>query len=145
MIRAEKKEEGIFADYVRRKNLKHSVQRDQILRIFLKSEKHLTADELYQAVKKNSPGIGFATIYRTLKLLCESGLCRELKCEDGLTRYEHLYGHEHHDHLICLKCGKFIEVANPEIERIQEELARKEGFTVMRHRLELYGICRKCR
>lgn len=137
--------EQIFQSYVRQKNLKHSGQRDQVLKVFLKSEKHLTAEELYQLVKKDAPGIGYATIYRTLKILCESGLCRELRCEDKTTRYEHLYGHEHHDHLICLKCGNFIEVASPDIEKLQEELARREGFVLMRHRLELYGICRHCK
>lgn len=140
-----KKEQQVFSDYVRRKNLKHSVQRDRILKIFLKMEKHLTAEELYRLVKKSVPGIGYATIYRTLKILCESGLCRELKCEDGTARYEHLYGHQHHDHLVCLKCGRFTEVASSNIERLQGELARKEGFTLMKHRLELYGVCRKCR
>lgn len=141
----QKKEEQIFADYVRQKNLKHSNRRDVILKIFLKSEKHLTVDELYQLVKKSAPSIGFATIYRTLRHFCDSGLCRELKCEDGITRYEHLYGHEHHDHLICSKCGKFIEVVDPRIEQIQEELARGEGFMLRRHKLELYGLCKQCR
>ena len=140
----QKKEEQVFADYVRRKNLKHSVQREAILKIFLKNERHLTVDELYQAAKKAAPGIGFATIYRTLKHLCDSGLCRELKCEDGVTRYEHLYGHSHHDHLICTQCGKFVEVVHPQIEKLQDEIAKKEGFLLARHRLELYGLCRNC-
>ena len=142
---ARKREEEIFADYVRRKNLKHSVQRDTILKIFLKSEKHLTVDELYQLAKKAAPGIGYATIYRTSKHFCASALCRELKCEDGITRYEHLYGHSHHDHLICTKCGKFIEVVDSGIEKLQEELARKEGFMLTKHKLELYGLCKSCR
>ncbi len=137
-------EQKIFDDFVKRKGLKHSEQRREILRTFLKTEKHLTPEELYMLVKKKSPSIGFSTIYRTLKLLCECGLCRELKLEDGTVRYEHLYGHEHHDHLICVKCGKFVEVMNPEIERLQERLARKEGFVLQGHKLLMYGICREC-
>ncbi|MFH0941236.1 MAG: transcriptional repressor [Candidatus Omnitrophota bacterium] len=140
-----KKEEEIFGEYVRNKNLKSSSQRQQILKIFLKSERHLTADELYQEAKKVSPHIGYATIYRTLKHFCDSGLCREFKCEDGVTRYEHLYGHRHHDHLICTKCGKFIEVVDSGIEKLQEGLARKEGFMLIKHKLELYGLCKNCR
>ncbi len=140
-----KKEEEIFGEYVRNKNLKSSSQRQQILKIFLKSERHLTADELYHEAKKVSAHIGYATIYRTLKHFCESGLCREFKCEDGVTRYEHLYGHRHHDHLICTKCGKFIEVVDSGIEKLQEELARKEGFMLTKHKLELYGLCKNCR
>lgn len=141
---AQKKEEQVFVDYVKQKNLKTSSQRQRILSVFLKSTKHLTADELYHRVKEVSPRVGYATIYRTLKLFSESGLCRELKCEDGVTRYEALYGHAHHDHLICTKCGKFIEVVHPQIEKLQDEIARKEGFLLSRHRLELYGLCRNC-
>lgn len=140
-----KKEEEIFGEYVKQKNLKSSAQRQQILKIFLKSEKHLTADELYGAVKKISPRVGHSTIYRTLKHFCASGLCREFKCEDGLTRYEHLYGHRHHDHLICTRCGRFTEVVDSGIEKLQERLAKREGFLLTKHKLELYGICSDCR
>ena len=139
-----KKEEEVFGEYVRNKNLKLSSQRQHILKIFLKSERHLTAEELYLETKKVSPHVGYATIYRALKHFCESGLCRELKCEDGVTRYEHLYGHRHHDHLICTRCGKFIEVVDSGIEKLQEELARKEGFMLIKHKLELYGLCKNC-
>lgn len=140
-----KNEEKIFEDYIRSKNLKHSERRMQILRFFLKTERHVTADELYRMVKEKFPATGYATIYRTLKLLCECGISRELKVEDGVTRYEHLYGHEHHDHLICTRCGKFVEVMNPKIEKFQEMLAKEKGFMPKRHRLDMYGVCRDCR
>ncbi len=140
-----KKEREIFEDFIRSKGLRHTGQRMEILENFLRSERHLTADELYRMVTKKNPSIGYATIYRTIKLLCECGLCKELKLEDGVTRYEHLYGHEHHDHLICISCGKFVEVIDPGIERIQEDLAEEKGFILKRHRLEMYGICKRCR
>ncbi len=139
------REKEVLEDYIHSKNLRHSEQRVQILEIFLKSERHLTAEELYGMVKKKNPSTGFATIYRTLKLLIEAGLCRELQVENGLTRYEHLYGHQHHDHLICTNCGRFVEIISPEIEELQEKIARENGFRLRRHRLELYGICKKCR
>lgn len=138
-------EEKIFGDYLATKNLKHTEQRKEILHIFLNTDKHLTANELYQIVRKKHHKVGYATIYRTLKLLCECGLCRELKVEDGTARYEHLYGHQHHDHLICTKCGRFVEVVDSEIERLQEKLAKQHGFYPERHRMELYGVCRKCK
>jgi Fur family ferric uptake transcriptional regulator len=140
-----KKEIELFDDYIRGKNLRHSEQRIQVLEVFLKSEKHLSADELYRMVKKKNPSIGTATIYRTLKLLRESGLCRELKFDDGTTRYEHLYGHEHHDHLICTSCGKLVEALDPEIEKMQIKLAKAHGFYIKNHKLEIYGLCKKCR
>ena len=138
-------EKQIFAEFLNGKNLKHSQQREWILDIFLSIEKHVTIDELWVAVKKKYPSVGYATIYRTLRLLCESGLCRELSFEDGATRFEHLYGHEHHDHLICTQCGKSVEVVDAEIERLQEQLMQRHGFVLQRHRMELYGVCKSCR
>lgn len=138
------KEREIFESHIRKKNLKHTEQRTQILMTFLETERHLTAEELYVLVRKKYPSVGYATISRTLKLLCDCGLCSELRVEDGVTRYEHLYGHDHHDHLICIECGSFVEVVSPEIERLQEKLAQANGFTTKRHRLEIYGICKKC-
>jgi Fur family ferric uptake transcriptional regulator len=138
-------EQKIFNDYVQSRGLKQSGQRKDILLTFLKTEKHLTADELYRLVKKRNPSIGTATVYRTLKLLRESGLCREFRLDDGTTRYEHLYNHKHHDHLICSICGSLVEVLDPEIEKLQDKLAKAHGFTVSRHKMEIYGICRKCR
>ncbi len=142
---AMKKEEKILENHLNTKNLKHSQQRKEILDIFLNIDKHLTANELYRIVQRKYPNIGYATIYRTLKLLCECGLCRELKLEDDTTRYEHLYGHQHHDHLICTKCGRFIEVVDPDIERLQEKLFKIHSFYPQRHRMELYGICKRCK
>lgn len=139
------KEEKIFEEYLQTKNLKHSEPRKEILHIFLSIDKHLTANEFYRLVQRKYPSVGYATIYRTLKLLCECGLCRELKFEDGTTRYEHLYGHQHHDHLICTKCGRFVEVVDPQIERLQERLAKLHGFYPERHRMELYGVCKRCK
>jgi len=141
----QRKETEIFQDYIRSKGLRHSDQRMQILDVFLKTERHLTAEELYQLVQKKHPSVGTATVYRTMKLLRESGLCRELKLDDGSTRYEHLYDHDHHDHLVCSGCGALVEVIDPEIEKRQEKLALAHGFRIMSHKLDLYGICRKCR
>jgi Fur family ferric uptake transcriptional regulator len=139
------KEKELFQNYIESRGLRHSEQRMQILDVFLKTEKHLTTEELHKLTQKKHPSIGVATVYRTLKLLIECGLCRELKLEDGITRYEHLYGHEHHDHLVCTQCGALVEVLDAEIERLQDKLARSHGFKIESHKLELYGICRQCR
>ncbi len=139
-----KNELEIFESHIRNKNLKHTEQRAQILKTFLETERHLTAEELYILVKKAYPSIGYAAICRTIKLLCECELCRELKVEDGVTRYEHLYGHEHHDHLICLKCGKFKEIYSPKLEKIQNELVKKYGYVQEKHKLDIFGLCPKC-
>jgi Fur family ferric uptake transcriptional regulator len=140
----ETNEEQVLIEYLRQKDLKYTEQRRIILESFLKTETHFTVDDLYTKVKEVNQAIGYTTIYRTLKLFTECGLANEMKFKDGITRYEHRFGHEHHDHLICVRCGRLIEVVEPEIEELQEKLARKHNFKIEYHRMELYGICKKC-
>lgn len=134
----------ILNEYLKKKDLKLTDQRKLILEKFLNTETHFTAEELYDKLKQNNPNIGLTTVYRTLKLFCQCGLASELKLADGVSRYEHLFGHNHHDHLICIECGKFIEVNDPEIETLQNRLAQTNDFKVLHHRMELYGICKDC-
>ncbi|MBN2139417.1 MAG: transcriptional repressor [Desulfovibrionaceae bacterium] len=135
----------VLADYLARQNLKMTAQRRLILDVFLREKNHLSAEELYAKIKTQDPSVGQATVYRTLKLLTEARLAEEVNFADGVLRYEPLYGIEHHDHLICEGCGKNIEIMDPVIERRQEELARKHGFVLSRHKMNLYGLCEKCR
>lgn len=137
-------EKQIFNQYIKEKNLKHSEQRENILDVFLSIEKHLTTEELYQEVKKIYPKISFTTVYRTMKLLKECGLCRELCFDDGISRYEHSYNHKHHDHLICTKCGRCIEIFESKIENLQNEIFKKNNFLSEGHKMELYGVCPDC-
>ena len=135
----------IFREYLRNNGLLCSEQRDQILDIFLKTEKHPTINDLYDLVRKKHPQIGLATVYRTMKVICDAGLAIETDFGGNIRRYEHKYKHQHHGHLICLNCGRIIEVMSPAIEKLQENLAKKHGFRVLRHRLEIFGLCRNCK
>jgi Fur family ferric uptake transcriptional regulator len=93
-------------------------------------------------VRKKNPRVGYATVYRTLKLLQDSGLASSRQFDDGQTRYE--VAGAHHDHLICVKCGLILEFENDEIERLQEAMAAElGGFRVLRHKHELYCLCPK--
>jgi Fur family ferric uptake transcriptional regulator len=139
------KARDIFLGYLKEKGLRNTRQRKDILDTFLSAGKHITAEELFDLVKKNDPEIGYATVHRNLKLMCECGIADEIKIGTKKTRYEQKYGHEHHDHLICLRCGKFIEVHDDKIEKLQEKLAEANDFIAQRHRLEIYGLCKKCR
>lgn len=134
----------IFTEYLSGKNLRATFQRSQILDLFLKTEKHVTTEEFYNILKSRNKSIGWATIYRTLKHICEAEIAREIDFGDGVIRYEHKFGHEHHDHMVCTKCGKFIEITNQEIEDLQSKIAQRYNFTTTRHRLEIFGICSKC-
>lgn len=133
-----------LTEYLSGQGLKSTQQRDKILQIFVDAGRHLSAEELYEHVKKVHPGIGYATVYRTLKLLTNAGLAEEMRFEDGFTRYEYKVSDGHHDHLICTKCGTIIEFENERIEALQQDVARKNRFKVQSHKLELYGLCSEC-
>jgi Fur family ferric uptake transcriptional regulator len=128
--------------YVQDKRLNTTAQREAIVEQFLRSGEHVSIDELLAKVRKRQPRVGYATVYRTLKLLVDSGLAVERQFGDGQARFE-VVG-DHHDHLICVRCGIILEFEDDEIERLQEKIARRlGGFTVLRHRHELYGLCPK--
>ena len=132
-----------WTKYLRRQRLKTTQQRELIVDEFLRSEGHISIDDLLERVRKQSRHVGYATVYRTLKLLTESGLAAPRHFGDGQTRYE-VAGEHHHDHLICVQCGLILEFENPEIEKLQDEMAaRLGGFKVVSHKLELYGTCPK--
>jgi Fur family ferric uptake transcriptional regulator len=135
----------VFRQYLKNRGMLHSKQREEILDIFLKTEKHLTIDDLYELVRKKHPKIGLATVYRAMRVICDAGLAREADFGDGVKRFEHEYQHQHHDHLVCLKCGRVIEVLSPKIEHLQERLAKKHNFTPVRHRMVIFGTCRECK
>ncbi|MHC1752296.1 Fur family transcriptional regulator [Humidesulfovibrio sp.] len=134
-----------FTAYLQQHRLKITPQRRLILDIFLLEPGHVSSEELYAKVKRRDASIGQATVYRTLKLLAGCGLAEAVSFADGITRYEPHFGAEHHDHLICELCGRTIEIMDPLIETRQEELAAKYGFTLVRHKMDLYGLCPKCR
>lgn len=140
-----KRPQDVFANYLAEKNLKMTPQRRMILDTLLKQNDHLSSEDLYFYVRKRDKSIGQATVYRTLKLLTDSGLIESLDFADGVTRYEMTYGADHHDHLICEQCGKNIEILDPIIEDRQEALAKEHGFILLRHKMYLYGLCETCR
>lgn len=127
------------------KGLKSTRQRQLIVDAFLASDRHLSIEELYLKLRAKHPSIGYATVYRSLKLFAESGIAREMQFGDGQTRYEQMTEGEHHDHLVCTRCGSIIEFENQAIEQLQVEVAREHQFLVQTHKLELYGLCLKCR
>ena len=134
-----------FDQFLIKKGLRQTKQRDEIVSVFLRLERHLSTQELFDIARKKDKDIGYATVARTLKLLTESGLCRVVDFGDGVQRFEHKYGHEHHDHLICSKCGKFVEIYSKKLEKLQEELVRKHGYTQEYHKLDIFGVCSQCR
>jgi Fur family ferric uptake transcriptional regulator len=133
-----------FKEHLRAQRLKSTAQRDTIAKVFLESQRHISVEELYNEVRRRNPRIGYATVYRTMKLLTECGVAAERHFRDGEARYESAEK-QHHDHLICEHCGKIVEFEEPRIEALQEETAKRLGFQFTGHKMELYGLCRDCR
>jgi Fur family ferric uptake transcriptional regulator len=138
-------EQQVFLEHIQKKGLKRTAQRDLILDVFLRTEAHLSSEDLYRLVTREDPTVGQTTVYRTLKLLTEAGLAREVRFGDGRAHYEHNYKHQHHDHMICSSCGKIIEFFSAELEAIQDAMAAKHKFEVQQHLLRIIGLCAECR
>ena len=135
-------EQKVLSEYLDKNQLKRTRQREIILDAFLDQGGHASSEELHRVIVELSPGIGYTTVYRTMKLLVDAGLAEERHFNDGLARYEPC--HHHHDHLVCTSCGAIIEFESDEIENAQTEIARSHGFTLENHRHELYGRCPAC-
>jgi Fur family ferric uptake transcriptional regulator len=130
--------------YMDRKGLRSTDQRRLIVETFFHADNHVSIEELLAQVRAKDPRVGYATVYRTLKLLTECGVANERRFGDGLTRYELADETSHHDHLICVECGDITEFEEPRIEELQEKIAKKYGFALRSHKHELYGLCAKC-
>ena len=135
----------VFMEYLQERRLKLTPHRQLLLDPFLQNEGHRSVEDIYRVVRTADPRVGYTTVYRTMKILLDCGLAREIDLADGITRYEHLYNHQHHDHMICMQCGNSIEFYDPEIETLQDEASEHLGFKVLDHKLQIYGVCRDCR
>ena len=134
----------VLAAYMARKGLRSTEQRRLIIDTFFHAPAHITIEDLLGQVRSADPRVGYATVYRTLKLLAESGVANERHFGDGVTRYELADGDTHHDHLICIECHGITEFEEPRIETLQDEIARTYGFDLRTHKHELYGVCSDC-
>ncbi len=137
-------EKKLFVEYLKKKGLKTTRQRMNILDSFLEENGHVSAFELYESLKKKYPDIGFSTVYRTLKLFTECGLANEVNFGEGQSRFEKAYKREYHGHLICQTCGDTHEFSAESLQNLQERILTKHGYKPLGFKFEIYGICRKC-
>ena len=134
-----------FEEFLEKKGMKITRPREIVVKEALAVKGHLTADDLWSRVRKKDSAASKATVYRTLQLLTQSRLIEPRDFEQGKLYYEQMVGHKHHDHLICLECGKITEFENLEIEELQEKVAKKYNFTIASHSHKMYGTCARCR
>ncbi len=121
------------------KGMRMTDQRRVVARVLSTSQDHPDVEELYRRAHAMDPHISIATVYRTVRLFEEAGIIERHDFRDGRSRYEETPDH-HHDHLIDMRSGRVIEFVDPDIEALQESIARKLGYRLVDHRLELYGI-----
>ncbi len=136
----------VLQQQIDRRGLKLTRQRRTIAEVFFESGGHLATDEVWERVRSIDPHISLATVYRAMKLFSECGLAAAHRFDGTSTRYEPADdSDEHHDHLICIACGKIVEFLDEEIETAQTRAAAQHNFEVTHHRMELYGRCGECR
>jgi len=128
------------------KGMKYTEQRAIILQILISLDEHLNAEDVHAIIKEKYPqqNIGIATIYRTLNFLEEVDLISSISFGKDGKKYESNNKNQHHDHIICTSCGKIVEFLDDEIEKLQEDVAIKNGFKITDHTMQIYGICNEC-
>ena len=136
--------EKAFSGFLEKKDLKLTSQRRTILHQAIQAPGHFSAEKLLALSKKEDSTVSKATVYRTLALLKESQILEEQDFGDGKKLYERAQGRKHHDHFVCVRCGKILEFENDRIEQLQDAEARKFDFKVVYHSLKLFGFCKKC-
>ena len=135
----------LFRRYLREQGLPVTQQREAVAEVVFESEEHLSVEEIEAALRQRGETTGKATVYRTLEMLVKSGLVAERDFGEGFKRYEHLFGQQPvHGHMICDECGKVTEIQEDELKRVQDRVAREQGFTPSRYRLEIFGLCAEC-
>jgi len=130
-----------FRDFLSGEGLKLTRQRQAIAAAFYSSGAHLSLQELLDLAREREPSIGYATVYRTMRLMTDGGLATEHQFADGHARFEPAEEGEHHDHLICVTCGHILEFEDDKIEAIQDTIAAAHGMKVQSHRHEIYAEC----
>jgi Fur family ferric uptake transcriptional regulator len=132
---------GLRNPHHHRKGESEQTAHDTILRTFLETRDHLSTDELHRLVQKKDAGIGYTTVYRTLKLLAECGLASEVAFHDGIARYEHQYNRRSHHHMVCTDCGSSVEFFSPEVSQLEQEIGHKYITLQLPGTFQIYGIC----
>lgn len=133
-----------FRRYLRDHRQPVTRQRDQVAELVFTSQDHLSVEQIRRRLAERGQQVGLATIYRTLDLLVQSGLVRDHDFGQGYRRFEPMPAQTHHDHLICVRCGRVAEFAHERLERMLPIIADEYGFQPERHRVEIYGVCRDC-
>ncbi len=133
-----------FKYFLKEKRLKYTKERKKIIKAITAIQKHFVAEDIHQQIRKQKSRVSLATVYRTIPLLIDSGLITETLYRGEKVVYEKIYNKPHHDHMVCLNCGKIIEFSNEKVEKLQEDICQQNYFIPTEHCLEIKGYCQEC-
>lgn len=136
--------ENIFREYLRDRGLKFTSERRYLLKEVLGNDSHFEAEQLLIALRQSGQRVAKATVYRTLPLLVNCGIVRQVQFGDKLTRYEHTFGHDPHDHMVCRRCRRIIEFDSTDVAQLRSRIASQYRFHAVGHRLQIMGLCWDC-
>ncbi len=145
---SKKKEEPseleIFRDFLKRHGMRYTPERETIIKEIFSTHEHFDVDSLYISMRQKGLRVSKASIYRLIPLLIQANLIEEVFFEKGQMHYEHIYGHEHHCHLRCQRCSRIEEFSDKRVAQIEKDLEKRFNYKILRHRLEVIGLCSKC-
>lgn len=133
-----------FKHFLKKNDLKYTKERKELLKAIVLLRDHFHAEDIYQQLRKQNSKVSLATVYRTIPLLMRSELITETLFGGEKIVYEKIYNKPHHDHMVCLNCGKIIEFTSSEVDNLQKDICQRYSFTPAEHRLELKGYCQAC-
>ncbi len=136
--------ENVFREYLRDRGLKYTRERRDLLRAVMGDDDHFEAEQLQLRMHEAGIRVAKATIYRTLPLLVNCGIIKAVQFSNDRVHYEHTYGQDPHDHMVCRRCGRIIEFESSEVDRLRAMLAARHEFYAVSHRLQILGLCRQC-
>jgi Fur family transcriptional regulator, ferric uptake regulator len=136
--------EAVFRTYLYDRGLKYTPERRTLLEEILSTHQHFEAEELLVTLRQAGKRVAKATIYRTLPLLVECGIVKQVQFGDKMARYEHVLGHAPHDHIVCRQCGRIVEFDSSEVAGLRDSIAQRHGFQPSGHRFQITGVCSEC-
>lgn len=136
--------ENVFREFLRDRGLKYTDERQDILRAVMHNDEHFEAEQLLLDMRQKDSRVGKATVYRTLKLLVACGIVKEVHFSNKQVHYEHTYGQDPHDHMVCRRCGRIIEFGAADVVRLRAALAAQHRFHALAHRFQITGLCEAC-
>jgi Fur family ferric uptake transcriptional regulator len=136
--------ENVFREYLRHRGLKYTAERKLLLEAVMQNNEHFEVEQLLLDLRQTARRVGKATVYRTLKLLVDCGIVREVHFSNKQVHYEHAYGQDPHDHMVCTRCGRIVEFDAADVVRLRTVLSSRYGFYPLSHRFQIRGLCENC-